>query len=113
MHRIKLNPLILCATVALMLGGCASREDVTVLKLAHGLDTAHPVHKAMAFMARRVAEQSGGAMRIDIYPGEQLGSERECLEQVQLGILSMVKASSAAIESLLRSSSEVTSVAGS
>ena len=71
---------------------------MTVLKLAHGLDVEHPVHKAMAFMAEEVARQSGGRMRVDLYPSEQLGSERECLELVQLGILTMTKSSSAPME---------------
>jgi tripartite ATP-independent transporter DctP family solute receptor len=85
---------------AYLLFGCGS-ESQTVLKLAHGLDTRHPVHQAMAFMAERVAELSDGNMRVDVYPNEQLGSERECLEQVQLGILAMTKASCAPMESFI------------
>ena len=83
--------------------GC--REDngqkVKALKLAHGLDTAHPVHKAMEFMAQKVEEKSGGRLRVDIYPSEQLGSERECIEQLQLGGLAMTKTSTAPMESFV------------
>jgi TRAP-type C4-dicarboxylate transport system substrate-binding protein len=82
-----------------MFSGCSRKEhDVRVLKLAHALDTEHPVHKAMVFMADKVKEKSQGRMRIDIYPSEQLGSERECIEQLQVGALSIAKASSSAIE---------------
>lgn len=84
-----------------MLVGCGKDDaqgDVAVLKLAHGLDVTHPVHTAMVFMAERAQEKSGGRLRIDIYPNEQLGSERECLELVQLGILAMTKSSSAPME---------------
>ena len=84
---------------AVMFSGCSRKErDVKVLKLAHALDTEHPVHKAMVFMADKVKEKSQGRMRIDIYPSEQLGSERECIEQLQVGALAITKASSSAIE---------------
>jgi tripartite ATP-independent transporter DctP family solute receptor len=37
-------------------------------------------------------------MRIDVYPSEQLGSERECLELLQIGSLGMTKVSCSVIE---------------
>ncbi|MEZ5324024.1 MAG: TRAP transporter substrate-binding protein [Verrucomicrobiales bacterium] len=70
----------------------------TTLKLAHSLDPAHPVHLAMLRMAERVVELSGDTMRIDIYPSGQLGSETECIEQLQNGQLAMTKTSSAPLE---------------
>jgi len=78
--------------------GCRRRADVKVLKLSHSLSTEHPVHKAIAFMAQRVTELSGGSLRVDVYPGEQLGSEREAIELVQLGILAMTKTSTGPME---------------
>jgi len=93
-------------TVGLMLclipaaGGvarAATRPEV-VLKLGHGLDTTHPVHKAMVFMAEKVQEKSSGRMRVEIFPSEQLGNEKECLEALQLGYLAMTKTSSAPME---------------
>ena len=78
--------------------GCSSKSDVTIIKLAHCLDVGHPVHKGMSFMAERVAEKSGGRMRIDIYPSEQLGSERELIELLQIGSLAMAKVSTSPLE---------------
>ena len=49
-------------------------------------------------MAERVAEESGGTMRIDIYPSEQLGTERQALELLQIGSLGMTKVSAAVLE---------------
>lgn len=69
-----------------------------MLKLAHGLDTSHPVHRAMQHMADRIAETSSGRLRIDIYPSEQLGSERECVELLQIGSLAMTKVSASVME---------------
>lgn len=86
--------LILCLSSAAQ---AATRPDV-VFKLGHGLDIAHPVHKAMVFMAEKVREKSGGRMRVEIFPSEQLGNEKECIEALQLGYLAMTKTSSAPME---------------
>jgi tripartite ATP-independent transporter DctP family solute receptor len=80
------------------LSSCQVGDQVTVLKLAHGLDQSHSVHKGMVFMAERVKEKSEGKMRLDIYPGGQLGSERENVEMLQIGSLAITKVSSAIME---------------
>lgn len=69
-----------------------------VLRLAHGLNNEHPVHLGMEFMAERLAEKSGGELTIAIYPNQQLGSERQCLELLQIGSLAMTKVSAAVLE---------------
>ena len=70
-------------------------------KLSHGLDIVHPVHIAMEFMSQRLRELSDGEMTIDIYPSEQLGSERESIELVQFGSIDMTKTSAAVMESFI------------
>lgn len=72
-----------------------------VLKLAHGLDTTHPVHLGMVKMKERLEELSGGRMTIDIYPSGVLGSEVQCIEQLQGGVLAMTKTSTAAMENFI------------
>ena len=84
-----------------LLAGCANESNVKILKLAHALDTNHPVHKAMEFMAERLEEKSNGKMKIVIYPNSQLGSERELLELLQIGIISITKVSSATLENFV------------
>ena len=79
--------------------GCANTSDHKVLKLAHGLDPTHPVHKGMEFMAQRLAEKSNGKLTIDIYPSGQLGSEQQCVELLQIGSLAITKVSAAVMES--------------
>ncbi len=78
-----------------------ARSDVKVLRLAHGLNTKHPVHKGMVYMAEQVEKKSGGKMKVDIFPNEQLGNEKECLESVQLGYLAMTKVSSGVMEAFV------------
>ncbi|MFC1574823.1 TRAP transporter substrate-binding protein [Gemmatimonadota bacterium] len=83
------------------LSGCLGQSENTVLKLAHGLDVTHPVHLAMVHMAQRVSELSHGRMRLDIYPGGQLGEERELIELLQIGSLAMTKVSASPLESFV------------
>ena len=82
----------------LVLAGCSQDKDVHVIKLGHGLDSNHPVHQAMVFMQERVHDKSSGALRIDIYPSQQLGTERQLLELLQLGSLGMTKVAAAVLE---------------
>jgi tripartite ATP-independent transporter DctP family solute receptor len=80
---------------------CVGPSDKTELKLAHGLPTDHPVHEAMVFMAQRANELSDGKLTIDIYPAEQLGSEQQCVELLQIGSLAITKVSAAVMESFV------------
>jgi tripartite ATP-independent transporter DctP family solute receptor len=59
----------------------------------------------MLYLAEQVSLNSDGRMRIDIYPSEQLGSERECLELLQIGSLGMTKVSCSVLESFVPSMS--------
>jgi len=83
----------------LILSGCSTQKQGSALKLAHGLDPSHPVHKAMVHMADRCKEISGGELTIDIYPSGQLGSEQQCVELLQIGSLAITKVSAAVMES--------------
>ncbi|MFC1725774.1 TRAP transporter substrate-binding protein [candidate division KSB1 bacterium] len=85
-----------------LLAACGrASEEVTVIKLAHGLDTNHPVHKGMVYMSEKVEEKSEGKMRVEIFPNGQLGSERELIELVQIGLISITKVSSAVLENFV------------
>ncbi len=77
--------------------GC-KKNDIKTVKIAHGLDTNHPVHKAMLKMGENLEGLSDGKLKIAVYPNQQLGSERECLELLQLGALDMTKVSVGVIE---------------
>ena len=80
------------------LGGCAAEDDVTEIRLAHALDTEHPVHQAMEVLGERLEALSGGTMRLTLYPSGQLGGERETVELLQMGALDMTKVSAATLE---------------
>lgn len=75
--------------------------EVTTLRLGHGLDPTHPVHLAMEYMAEEVQKNSKGKMHLKIYPSNQLGDERECLELLQIGSLDITKVSAAVMENFV------------
>src|SRR5690606_5909699 len=97
-ERMNFSRFLLLISLFATLCACKSQDDTTVLKLAHALDTQHPVHQALNYMADRLAYHSGGTMRVDIYPAGQLGSERELMELLQIGCLAMTKVSSSPME---------------
>jgi tripartite ATP-independent transporter DctP family solute receptor len=84
--------------ILLLIGACGQIKKGRVFKLAHSLDTSHPVHHGMVYMAKLVEEKSDGRLKIEIYPSGQLGQERECLELLQIGSLAMTKVSASVME---------------
>lgn len=82
----------------IVISGCDTANGTRVIKLAHGLDVNHSVHKAMLKMSEDLEKLSGGKMKIKIYPNQQLGSERESLELLQIGSLDMTKVSVGVLE---------------
>lgn len=81
-----------------LLTSCSQKEEAKSLKLSHGLSLDHPVHQALVYFAERVGEKSDGELKVEVYPGGQLGSERQSLELLQIGGLAMTKVSSAVME---------------
>lgn len=66
----------------------AMAQDVT-LRLAHFAADTHPGHIAAQSFAEKVAERTGGAVAVEIYPSNELGSPPEQLEQTALGVIDM------------------------
>lgn len=90
--------LVLILFCFLTLPGCSDISSKKTIKLGHGLDVNHSVHKAMVKMAKDLEEISNGEMALEIYPSQQLGTERQCLELLQIGSLDMTKVSVGVLE---------------
>lgn len=82
-------------------GKNGGRAPVRELRLAHSLDTRHPVHAGLEYMAERLDVISQGQMRIKVYPSGQIGTETECIEKVQSGTLDMTKTSCSPLGSFI------------
>jgi len=94
----KLIRIISYLLISGILLSCGKVSSVKKLKIGHGLDQSHPVHKAMLYLAERASEKSNGTLQISVYPSQQLGTERECLELLQIGSLAMTKVSASVLE---------------
>ncbi len=87
--------------MSLLVFGCGQAEKTKVLRLGHSLDTKHPVHLAMEVLGEELEKNSGGKLKLNIYPSSQLGGERECLELLQIGSLDITKVSAAVLENFI------------
>ncbi|MGJ8738290.1 TRAP transporter substrate-binding protein [Zobellia laminariae] len=95
--KLNLKFVFFCLGM-LMMSGCGQLNGNRTIRLAHGLDVNHSVHKAMMKMGEDLKELSGGKMLLEIYPNQQLGTERQCLELLQIGSLDMTKVSVGTLE---------------
>ncbi|WP_421775280.1 TRAP transporter substrate-binding protein [Gracilimonas sp.] len=102
MHKQPILFIVFPLLLLLSFSGCGEvSTNEKKIRLAHALSTSHPVHKGMVRMAEVVEEKSGGKLTITIFPSQQLGSEREALELLQIGSIGMTKVSSAALENFV------------
>jgi tripartite ATP-independent transporter DctP family solute receptor len=96
MHRIMVVPRrrllqaagLLLVAFAVLLFPPDARAALT-LKLGHGAAPSNPRHIVAMQFADYVKQQSKGALAIEVYPSEQLGSDRQMAEAVALGGLDM------------------------
>lgn len=67
------------------------QAQTTILKLAHVVSTTAPYHIGALEFAKLVEQKTKGQVKIEIYPGGQLGKgERECIEGLQIGTIDLV-----------------------
>lgn len=83
-----LKTLLTSAAATALVSTAAFAQDVT-LRLAHFAAETHPGHLAAISFAEAVKERTDGAVFIDLYPANQLGSPPEQLEQTILGAIEM------------------------
>jgi len=95
---MKIQGLFSICFFTLLFLGCNVSSETKTIRLGHGLDVSHSVHKAMVKMGEDLFERSGGKLKLEIYPSQQLGTERECLELLQIGSLDMTKVSVGVLE---------------
>lgn len=100
--RKKLNHiknLFFLILIILAIVSCRKGSDrKLILTVGHNLNEETPIHKSLIYMKKELAQLSNDTIELRIYPNSQLGSDIENLNMVQQGILSMTKASAAAVE---------------
>ncbi len=62
-------------------------EKVYTMQIAHAQPTTNPRHISLQYFKEIVEERSNGAIKVELYPSGQLGTEKEMLEQVCTGVI--------------------------
>ena len=85
--------LALSVCLVMLLSSASFADNSFFLTLAHNLAEDHAVHIAMTEWADAVNAASDGSISINIIPNGQLGSEADCVSQIQASQLEMTKVS--------------------
>jgi tripartite ATP-independent transporter DctP family solute receptor len=75
----------LAAVAALAFAACGGASAQTALKFGHIVGTDHAIHIGATAMAASIAQCTSGQVKVDIFPGGQLGNESALNDQVRLG----------------------------
>lgn len=89
--RILLLPLVL---PFLLTVGCRSEEGVTIVKAALSQNPSEPQVRAVELFAELVAQGTEGRIRVEIYPNNQLGNQRDVVEGLQMGSVELANIAS-------------------
>lgn len=62
-------------------------DKVYTMQIAHAQPTTNPRHISLEHFKKIVEERTDGAIKVELYPAGQLGTEKEMLEQVCSGVI--------------------------
>jgi len=88
MKKLLIGLLIFVMFLAFVVNGLAQAEFV--IKIASSANAEEPQSIAMDLFAKNVEEKSNGRIKCEHYPSNQLGSERDVLEGLQIGTIEMI-----------------------
>ena len=91
MKRVFLKSMI--ATVALAAMGVVSAQEKTI-KFANQNAVGHPIVQGMEKFKEIVEKQSGGKIKVNVFPGGTLGSDQANVSAIQGGTLEMASMNS-------------------
>jgi len=94
--RISSGALLAFVMVGAMLRS-APAQDVHTLKIGCVLDPQHPLLVGGRRLAEVAEKESGGRLKINLYPSSQLGGQREVLQNVQAGVVDGVLEATASL----------------
>ena len=95
--RLRCLPALGVLISSLLVGSCSSdRDDRTIVIKASSSSAANePSVRAMEVFGRELATRTNGRMRVEVYPNNALGNEREVIELVIIGAVELASPSNA------------------
>jgi tripartite ATP-independent transporter DctP family solute receptor len=82
-----------CTVLAMPQAGAQQKAPEFTLKLGHGSQLKSPLQTTGEEFAKRIAEKTGGRVKIEVYGNMQLGQERDMVEGLQLGTVDLTMVS--------------------
>jgi len=73
----------------LALSNCGHRDELMIIKFALSQNPGEPQVRAAVIFKRIVEQETAGRVRVDLYPNNQLGNQRDVIEGIQLGTVEM------------------------
>jgi len=82
--------------LAALMVGVAAAQQIT-LKAADNQPEDYPTVQGLKFMANYLDAATNGRIKMEVFAGGQLGDERSTIEQVQLGVIDVVRTSTSPV----------------
>jgi len=80
--------IAVCVGLAVMLGA-GNAQAAKVMKIGHGLADSHFIGQAMHKFKAHVEQKTNGGIKVELYPNIQLGSDKEVMESIKVGVAHM------------------------
>lgn len=92
MKKFKTSMIVTVAAIALGVGVAGASQEVVTLKVAHFLPTSSNAHsKVITPWCEKIAKESGGKLKCQIYPSMQLGgTPAQLFDQARDGVADIV-----------------------
>jgi tripartite ATP-independent transporter DctP family solute receptor len=90
----RLLLLILLGLIVLGIACQSKSEKTYLIKIGQGQTPGEPQIKAMELFKEIVEGKTAGKLRVEVYPNNQLGNQRDVTEGIQLGTIQMASISS-------------------
>jgi TRAP-type C4-dicarboxylate transport system substrate-binding protein len=86
---MKLRALLVGAALAALAGPAMAQDKTVTLKLSHWVPATHPLQKAMEEWGASVEKASGGTLKSQVYPAQQLGKAQDHYDMTRDGIVDL------------------------
>jgi len=83
---MRIRALWVCAALAALSAPAAAQDKQFMLKLSHWVPATHPLQKAAEDWGASVEKASGGTIKYQVYPAQQLGKAFDHYDMVRDGI---------------------------
>lgn len=87
MKKIRNSKLLLTGLLLLSMSQFTLAQKI--MRIGLGVPESHFEYKGMELFKRNVEENTNGAVKVELYPSNQLGVDQEVLEQIKFGAAQM------------------------